>query len=84
MIRINYLNRISILLRSVRQPLLQVVLYVLIYEIIIRSLISIGFLKMNLVLGITAEYLFYLYVILSTVLLVVSAFKRPIILYILV
>jgi hypothetical protein len=63
-------------LRSVKQPLLQVVLYVLIYETIIRNFISSGFVKMNLALGITSEYLFYLYVILSSVLLIVVYYQK--------
>ncbi len=62
----------SPILESLKQPFLQVIFYVLIYEVIIMNFISEGFIKMNLALGITAIYLFYLYVILSLVLFLMT------------
>lgn len=48
-----------------RQPLLQILIYVLLYELILKILKSSKLIKMNLNIGITAHYLFYLFLIFS-------------------
>ena len=74
--KMDYKNKISLFLKSLQQPILQIIFYLMIYELIIASFISKGFLKMNLGLGIASRYLFYLYVILSLVLLFVTFLQK--------
>lgn len=50
-----------------RQPLLQILIYVILYELILRILKSSKLIKMNLNIGITAYYLFYLFLIFSLI-----------------
>jgi hypothetical protein len=71
-----YNNKISLGFTALKQPALQVILYLVIYEVAIRSLVSDGVLEMNLALGITVTYLFYLYITLSLLLLIVVYFQR--------
>ncbi len=72
----DYRKEIELLLRSLRQPLLQVILYTGFYDLIIRILMSTGFIKMDIGLGIASRYLFYLYIILSLLLLFVLYFQK--------
>lgn len=48
-----------------KQPILQIIFYILLYEIILKVLKKMDFIRMNISIGISTKYLFYLYLILS-------------------
>jgi hypothetical protein len=54
-----------------QQPLLQIILYIFIYELLLMILEKTGVFKMNLSIGITSKYLFYLFIFLSIVLSII-------------
>lgn len=54
-----------------KQPLLQIVLYIFLYELTLIILKTTGIFKMNLSIGIASKYLFYLFIILSIILSIV-------------
>jgi len=58
------------------RPLIQVMIYLLIYELSIWIIKNLGLLKINLGFGITSKYLFYLYISMSVLLFVIQLFLK--------
>jgi len=58
------------------RPLIQVMIYLLIYDLSIWIIKNLSLLKINLGFGITSKYLFYLYILMSILLFVVQLFWK--------
>lgn len=60
----------------IKQPLTQVLLYIILYELILLGLKSNNLIHLNTSIGITSRYLFYLFLFFSFILSVVLFFRK--------
>ena len=59
-----------------KQSLVQILIYICLYEIILNLLKTNNLIKLNLSLGITSIYMFYLFIFLSVILSIIILIKK--------